>query len=176
LPFALIPKFATDWHFAQGTAQFMALEVLEAISQGTATVPRDVHHDLESLLWVIMYAIYKYCINVDGNNEELKKEFKTFFGATSMEKIVMIHYYAISRGQPKLRKCLRGLGQERLFFVLLASSDLLLYQNPAVQDDVTPQMQAYFNRTRKGKTQERAVIAYADLFDMLDAAEATVES
>lgn len=153
----------------------MALEVLEAISHGKATVPRDVHHDLESLLWVVLYTIYKHCVNVNGNNEELKKEFKTFFGATSIEKIVIVHYHAISRGQSILRKCLQSKGQERLFFMLLVSSNLLLDQNPVVRD-ITPQMQAYFDRRRKGKTQERALITYADLFEMLDVAEATVES
>jgi hypothetical protein len=59
--------------------------------------------------------------------------------------------------------------------MLLASSDLLLDQNPVVQD-ITPQMHAYFNRRRKGKTPERALITYANLFKMLDATEATIES
>src|SRR5882724_1890501 len=117
----------------------MALEVLEAILHGKVTVPCNVHHDLESLLWVIIYAIYKHCVNIDGNNEELKKEFKTFFGVTSMEKIVIVHYHAISRSQPILRKCLQGKDQESLFFMLLASSNLLLDQNPVVRD-ITPQM------------------------------------
>lgn len=76
----------------------MALEVFEAISHGKVTVSHNVHHDLESLLWVIIYTIYKHCVNVDSNNEELKKDFKTFFGATSMEKIVIVHYHAISHG------------------------------------------------------------------------------
>jgi hypothetical protein len=56
----------------------MVMEVLEAISAGMPSVPRNVHHDLESFLWVTIYAIYKHSIAIDSSNEELKRTSKSF--------------------------------------------------------------------------------------------------
>jgi hypothetical protein len=66
----------------------MALEVLKGIIRNEP-VQRDVHHDLESFLWVIIYAIYRHTL-ADAKhqqNKELQTEFKEYFGKTTLREL-----------------------------------------------------------------------------------------
>ena len=94
-------------------------------------------------------AVYEYW-NVDGNNEELKKEFKTFFGATPLGKVVMSHHYA-TRGRPILDECLQSMGQVGLLLFLTVAIDLLLDRNPVILNSVSPEVQAFLDTKGKRK-------------------------
>jgi hypothetical protein len=112
----------------KGTAQFMAIEILRAVLN-KSPIPRETHHDLESLLWVIIYTIYRRTIEsikVDSA-AAVQREFVAYFGGSTVQKILDVRRRA-QEGQPELRKC---VDSPRLLNLLTECSMLLLHQNPA---------------------------------------------
>jgi hypothetical protein len=107
----------------------MATEVLEAIVQ-RRVISRDVHHDLESFIWVIIYAIYKHTIldtTLDSKlHGEVAQEFKEYFGGGTLREILVYRSRA-QNTQPQLRACHPTDGV--LNFLLLRCSRMLHDQN-----------------------------------------------
>jgi hypothetical protein len=129
----------------KGTAQFMAIEVLRAVLN-KSPVPRETHHDLESLLRVIIYAIYRRTIESIkiGSAAAVQREFVAYFGGSTVQKILDVRRRA-QEGQPELRKC---VGSPRLLELLAGCSVLLLSQNPVrFVDDTDLKMARRFGRS-----------------------------
>jgi hypothetical protein len=107
----------------------MATEVLEAIVR-RQVISRDVHHDLESFIWVIIYAIYKHTIldtTLDSRlHGEVAQEFKDYFGGGTLREI-LLHRGRAQSEQPQLRACHPPEGV--LNFLLIECSRLLYNQN-----------------------------------------------
>ncbi|KAF9500187.1 hypothetical protein BDN71DRAFT_1502280 [Pleurotus eryngii] len=61
-----------------GTLQFMAAELLEALEKGKA-VRHEVHHDLESFVWVLAYAVSRHLQRRSGLGEAVKAELRQHF-------------------------------------------------------------------------------------------------
>ncbi|KAL0957587.1 hypothetical protein HGRIS_001371 [Hohenbuehelia grisea] len=78
----------TKWRDAQrgavmtGTIHFMAIQLVEAMDNGKA-IKHEVHHDVESIIWVLAYAIARRLINVNSKAEddEIKNKISMFFAA-----------------------------------------------------------------------------------------------
>ncbi|KAL4259147.1 Protein kinase domain-containing protein [Pleurotus pulmonarius] len=61
-----------------GTLQFMAAELLEALEKGKG-VRHEVHHDLESFVWVLAYAVSRHLQRRSGLGEAVKAELRQHF-------------------------------------------------------------------------------------------------
>ncbi|KAI0960870.1 hypothetical protein AcV7_000129 [Taiwanofungus camphoratus] len=81
----------TCYMIVQGTAIFMAEELLNAIDTGV-TISRDVHHDLESFALVLIYVIYRHTLveqKESGQDvADLRAEFHERFGGNSATDII----------------------------------------------------------------------------------------
>jgi hypothetical protein len=80
---------------AQGTAQFMAWELLQADTQ-LGPVKHEQKHDVESFIWVLSYCVMRFLLNLKGNKaaagmksefDELKDLFDLAFGQTTRDTI-----------------------------------------------------------------------------------------
>jgi hypothetical protein len=108
----------------------MATEVLNATVRDKA-ISRHVHHDLESFIWVIFYAIYKHTV-LDPSlgstfRAKVAQEFKDYFGGGTLREI-LLHRGTAQSEQPELRACHPTEGV--LNFLLLRCSRMLYDQNP----------------------------------------------
>ncbi|TCD68771.1 Cap64p [Steccherinum ochraceum] len=98
IPERRTPKYANGveeqtWSI---TSQFMSLELLRSI-EGKEThqeMPRRFYYDLESLLWLGIYAIYKHTMARPDvqPRPELVKEYKRMFGMLSHQSWQFKHY------------------------------------------------------------------------------------
>ncbi|KAF4600603.1 hypothetical protein EYR38_005242 [Pleurotus pulmonarius] len=61
-----------------GTLQFMAAELLEGLEKGKS-VRHEVHHDLESFVWVLAYAVSRHLQRRSGLGEAVKAELRQHF-------------------------------------------------------------------------------------------------
>ncbi|KAF7433510.1 hypothetical protein PC9H_005466 [Pleurotus ostreatus] len=61
-----------------GTLQFMAAELLETLGKGKV-VRHEVHHDLESFVWVLAYAVSRHLQRQSGLTEAVKAELREHF-------------------------------------------------------------------------------------------------
>ncbi|KAI0653487.1 hypothetical protein C8Q70DRAFT_1035750 [Cubamyces menziesii] len=75
-----------------GTLQFLSRRLLEAILNGKPTPPTTVEDDVESFLWVLVYAIYRRICFLDVDNSEeqktLRRAFTKSFGGRTTEEIL----------------------------------------------------------------------------------------
>jgi hypothetical protein len=145
----------------------MAIEILTAISQTKPTVPREVHHDLESYLWVIIYTIYKHTCAANPTNRPLQTEFKRYFGGYDLMGIVASRYEMIVR-QPELQKCIG----RTLKLLVRASTRLILDQNPLIREVEKVEEDEQFQSMLAFplvKPVERTAITYEYVFSMLGA-------
>jgi hypothetical protein len=72
--------------YIQGTAQFIAKEILDGFVKKRHVV-RDVHHDLESFLLVIIYSVYRRFTALHPYDTELRQEYQDLFGNISPAEI-----------------------------------------------------------------------------------------
>lgn len=144
----------------------MAIEVLDAIVHKGTPVPRAVHHDLESFLWVIMYAVYKQTCAANPRNSPLQEEFDRCFGQGELRAVVYGHNLAM-RDRPELEKCLQG----SLKSLLYVASELLNSQNPRkmVPPEELEGYRSLLSFTHKPAA-PRENITYKNLYEMLDVA------
>ncbi|KAH8094564.1 hypothetical protein BXZ70DRAFT_975915 [Cristinia sonorae] len=65
-----------------GTVQFMAIKLIEAMMNDNA-IEHQVHHDMESIIWVLAYAIGRRLINENSEADDETKEkiFEFYTGA-----------------------------------------------------------------------------------------------
>ena len=83
----------------------MSTELLQASLQ-QARVSRTVEHDLESLCWVIIYALYTHALEDmeakkdDGMRRALSQESYLIFSAASTEKLLRLRRDAFSTASP----------------------------------------------------------------------------
>ncbi|KAH8094549.1 hypothetical protein BXZ70DRAFT_947969 [Cristinia sonorae] len=75
----------SKWHDAKrgavmtGTVQFMAIELVEAMTDDNV-IEHQVHHDVESIIWVLAYAIGRRLINDNSKaDDKVKKQISKFF-------------------------------------------------------------------------------------------------
>ncbi|KAH9896108.1 hypothetical protein C8Q73DRAFT_789892 [Cubamyces lactineus] len=77
-----------------GTLQFMSVRLLEALSSDNGSTPSTIEDDLESFLWVLVYAVYRRLrsrIPRNCDSEESKHlidAFRTAFGGRTIRKII----------------------------------------------------------------------------------------
>jgi len=94
-------------------------------------ISRHVHHDLESFIWVIFYAIYKHTVldtTLDSTlRDEVAQDFKYHFGGGTLYEI-LTHRTVAQYNQSRLRACHPGEGI--LNFLLSKCSYMLFHQNP----------------------------------------------
>ena len=78
----------------QGTLQFMSVRLLDAISSDNRSIPSTIEDDLESFLWVLVYAVYRRIrsrIPRNCGSEESKHlvdAFRTTFGGRTIGEII----------------------------------------------------------------------------------------
>jgi hypothetical protein len=88
----------------QGTAQFIAKEVLDGY-RSKKSVARDVHHDLESFLLVIIYSLYKRFTMLNPKDDTLHAEFQLLFGHVTVTDISAARsHLTMSEPLPELRR------------------------------------------------------------------------
>ena len=118
----------------------MATEVLRAVADGK-TISREVHHDLESFILVIIYVIYKHTVldpQLDATlRREAAVEFQNYFGGVDLRKIIILRG-AAQNHQDKLRACHPPDGF--VFYILTMCSRMLVKQNPPRSLGPIPEM------------------------------------
>jgi hypothetical protein len=72
--------------YKQGTTQFIAKGILDGFAK-KRHVARDVHHDLESFLLVIIYSFYRRFTMLHPYDTELRQEYHDLFGNISPSQI-----------------------------------------------------------------------------------------
>ncbi|TDL23520.1 hypothetical protein BD410DRAFT_897566 [Rickenella mellea] len=152
-----------------GTAQFMAMEVLETIVNKAPPVPRGTHHDLESIIWVVIYSIYKRTLRDYKDDKGLHDEFNHFFGGTTLKKILSMRRDAAAN-QPRLRDCLNRLMDEgALAYLVEQFTRLLVLQNPAKPDALREDLRKKFESKREVEKQRAAqLITYLAVQTVLE--------
>ncbi len=147
----------------------MAVEVLETIVNNAPPVPRGTHHDLESMIWVVIYSIYKRTLRDYKDNKLLHEEFNHFFGGTTLKKILSMRRDAASN-QPRLRSCLNGLvDEEALAYLVEQFTRLLIQQNPAKPDAFREDLRKKFASRREVEGPPTArLITYLDVRMVLE--------
>lgn len=140
----------------------MATEVLEAIIDNQ-TIPREVHHDLESFILVLFYAMYRRALINNPANDLLRAEFARYFGCTTLDGITSARV-KLQIGQPQLRRCV----SDRWNVMLLFASRLLHSQN-AIESEIREDFKGkgYISKL-KSPGGQRDSITYDNIFEMLD--------
>ena len=78
----------------QGTLQFMSVRLLDAISSDNRSIPSTIEDDLESFLWVLVYAVYRRVRSRIPRNcspeesKHLVDAFRTAFGGRTIREII----------------------------------------------------------------------------------------
>ncbi|KAH8094557.1 hypothetical protein BXZ70DRAFT_948014 [Cristinia sonorae] len=96
-----------------GTVQFMAIELVEAMMDDNV-IEHQVHHDMESIIWVLAYAIGRRLINDnseadDETKEKISKFFARAWGCGSLDAIVTAKSALVPLKLPKpIRPLLPG--------------------------------------------------------------------
>ena len=145
----------------------MATEVLRAVADGK-TISREVHHDLESFIWVIIYAIYKHTVldpQLDATlRTEAAVEFQNYFGGVDLRKIIL-HRAEAQNHQDKLRACHPPDGF--VFYLLSMCSRMLVKQNPLRSLGPIPEM--FQDDSSEAELNTQTFITYEALETMLQA-------
>jgi hypothetical protein len=103
----------------------MALEILKSAIDGKVAT-HDVHHDLESFILVIIYALYMNTLAIPEHqsNEALQSEFEGVFGGGSLREIYD-RRHSVADGLEVLAENV----SQRLAFLLALCSVLVENQN-----------------------------------------------
>jgi hypothetical protein len=115
----------------QGTAQFIAKEVLDGY-RSKKLVARDVHHDLESFLLVVIYSLYQRFTMLNPKDDALHAEFQLLFGHVTVEDISAARsHLSMSEPLPELRRIVAG---EPLTFLIVLCCRIIDIQNQLIGD------------------------------------------
>ncbi len=134
----------------QGTAAFMATELLRAIREDK-TITRTFAQDAESLGYVILYSLYKHAVeDSQVSNDlraELSKEFTEFFSAVSIAGLLSKRAQRFSHG--------READDSMPYLLAYIDNDTAL----EICAQATWTFLAHLNETKKPRNDRRAVSA-----------------
>ncbi|KAL6299498.1 hypothetical protein BKA93DRAFT_806666 [Sparassis latifolia] len=156
-----------------GTAIFMALELLEAIKTGK-TVVRDVHHDLESFVYVLFYVLYKRILAeprpADRQRDwnALQAEYFRIFAGATVSLIIAGRNGLVRTGPRELRRWLNRTGQRRLSDFAVICSRLIIAQNPPEEDEEDEEEEQTKRLQKWENTSVRKLMTYDKLFEACD--------